>query len=246
MRKLYFSIVILLFSANISHANNSINNKDAAFEIGIAFLPNVSETLDDTIPKYISRISEIANQSFDLEILPFKRSMNMAESGQIDAHIPVIYNPLLSTKDKPYFFSEATLWKTNFVLYTHKDTEVNLDQLDKLSLISGVGLIPYIDLHVTPVSNIEGAIQMVDFGRVDGLIYSSPTIDPLIKKLKLTNIRRTLYKVVDAKALIKKGKKGELLDRILSSSIKTMRESGELDKRIKKLSYYDDWQPYKD
>ena len=206
-------------------------------KVGVAFAPIVSAKLSDPVPMFVKRIGEISNKNLSIKIYPFSRSANFNNS-KMDMQIPFIYTPSLDKKELPFIFSSATLWKINFILYTNKNKDIDLSDLNKLNLITDTAHVNLFDFKIKGIFNIEGAIRMVDRNRVDGLIFADVVVNAIIKKHNLKNIKRTFFKEYDVKALIFKNSRMEEVDKMISYSLDKMRSSGELSKIKESWSIY--------
>lgn len=236
-------LCFVAFSFTFSFARGAENSD--VIKVGVARIPVISSKLTDPVPELAKRIVEVADERFDVKIFPFQRSVRSLELDEVDIHIPLIYSPAMDKLDLPYDFSSAALWQVNFVLYSHKDVTLDLENLAKYKIITDSAHVDLFATEVTPVYDIKGAVSMIDKKRVDGLIYADAVVDPIIRKSKLKNIRRTLYKVFDVKALIKKGTKKGRVDNVISRGIEVLEKSGELAELSSGWMHeYDDWQPF--
>ena len=231
--------------ANIETSNQLQHKNLKKLRVGIAYLPNISTTKTDPLPLFVKRLGEVIDVDMDIRIYPFSRSIEYINENKIDLHIPMIDSTHTLKKNLPYQFSSITLWTVNFVLYTHKDKVINLNQLSELKLYTDrthVGLFPF-KLH--PTINIKGAIQMVDKNRIDGLIFADTVVDDIINKLELPNIKRTLFRTYPVKFIITNGQRGHEINKKLSLGIQKLKFSEEMKVLSEKLTFpYIDWQPY--
>lgn len=215
-------------------------------KFGVAYIPGLSSDLTQPIPSYIRRIGEITNNAVEMKIYPFQRSIKSLEKQREHAHVPLIYSTNLDTPDSPYRFSTATLWYVNFVLYTHKSKSVDLDEIDQLELLTDTAHTKIFDFKVKGVTGMEGAIQMVNKNRVDGLIFADSVIDPIIKAQNLKNVRRTLFKTYDVKALILRGENAEYVDKMIAAGVEEVFRTGEIATFKVDSGPYQTWQPFEE
>ncbi len=190
-------------------------------------------------------MAEKSNKTAKISFFPFMRSVENTERGAQEMHFPIIHNTAVDHSEKAYIYSTATAWTAIFVLYTHKNVPVDLNNLNALELVTDVAHVDLLDADLSPITNVKGAIQMVNAGRIDGFIFADVAVDPLIKSLNLTKIRRTHYRTFDVKALIAKGERTEMLDAMFSEAIDEMIATGEIKKTVPvRMRPFDPWQPY--
>ncbi len=242
-----FKISVLFFGSllysSLSIATPNDDIKINEYKIGVAHIEHTSAKLAGFLPRFFERIGLAANVNVTVETYPFKRSMFLLQRGLLDAHFPFVYSPKLKNSKLPYVFSTVSFAKVNFVLYTHKNVTVDINDLTKLTILTALAHVDLFDFDVVAVHDLKGAINMVNSGRVDGLIFADVVIDPFIKSQHLSNITRTFFHRFEVKALISKGRRGKDIDAIISAGVSVMKESGELARFTDRWSRdYDDWQ----
>ncbi len=243
-RTVLCSLVFLsIISSKLASAGT--NWQEAPIQISIGKLPGRSSTFSDPIPQLMTRISEISREPIELSINPFKRSVEYTAQGKVDMHFPSIYSPTMDTLNLPYTFSSDAPFAVNFVIYTHKCLESNVDRIEDLEVYTDFGLVDLFDFDIKPSTNITGAIKMVDTGRIDALILADKVVDPIIKAEGLTNVRRSLYKTYEARAILAKSSRSAEVDKVFSRAIQRLKASGELHERFGNLlpGPFDNWQP---
>lgn len=193
---------------------------------------------------FIRALDKVTHSQTNIVVVPFKRSIKNLLDGKADFHIPLIEIPDLNQDDLPYAFSSETLFKVAFVLYTHKNRPLDINNLDKYSIATDIAHTDFFPFPIIAKTCIPCAMKMVNLGRLDGFIFAQNEIDPLIKQFELKNIHRQLYKNYDVKILIPKTVLGKKIDKYFSDGIKLLKENGEFDKMLAPIvSPYNDWQP---
>jgi hypothetical protein len=251
MKKSFVVVLLYLISLfNISWGQDrqiEKTEKKLKVRVGIAYFPEHSPHRNAALPKLIERIGEEAGLEVDFRIYPFSRSYKYLLEGKIDVHVPLIYSDGINLEEIPYIYNDETIWKANFVVYTHKSKKIRNRDFSHLDLYTDQVHPPFFDFPVTPLFNIEHGIGMVNKNRIDGLIFADTIIDGLIKKFQLDQIERTFYAEYDVKLLIIKNKRTPLINAAISMGIKKLKASGELKERTKVFNTpYDNWQPYRD
>ncbi|MDU0354446.1 hypothetical protein RS130_11330 [Paraglaciecola aquimarina] len=233
--------IYLILALHAFAKSNSVNT----LRVGIAYLPNIAAKKSDPLPVFMQRLADVSDVPMDINIYPFPRSIDYLNRQKIDIHLPMIESPFIDKEALTYQFSDIALWNVNFVIYSHKDTIINLNELSALTLYTDRAHTHLFPFKVFPIGHIEGAIQMVDKNRIDGLIFADTVIDDTIIQYNLVNIRRTLYGTFPVKFIVPKGQIGDEINEKLRIGMNILRARGEIKPLSTKLSFvYDDWQPY--
>jgi len=189
-------------------------------------------------------LDKVTGSQTNIVVVPFKRSIKNLLDGKADFHIPLIEIPGLNQEDLPYTFSSETLFTVAFVLYTHKNRPLDINNLDKYSIATDIAHTEFFPFPTIGKTCISCAMKMVNLGRLDGFIFAQNEIDPFIIQFKLQNIHRQLYKNFDVKILIPKTETGKKIDKYFTDGIKLLKQNGEYDKMLAPIvSPYNDWQP---
>ena len=198
-------------------------------------------------------LGEATDNKFETEVLPVARATNMIESKMVDIQVPRIkgkneaYN-----KSLKYDFSEANTGNViAFVLYTNKENPIDIAALkngnSKNYKIETDGAnLKQFGFTAIFSAKPEQSFKKLNAKRIDGYINSQTTCDPVLKSLKLTNIKRELWDGFDVGFAIQKGQAGGKLDRILSDGIKKLQTNGKLEQIVgasNRRSKYNNWQP---
>ena len=130
------------------------------------------------------------------------------------------------------------------MLYTNKNKPLDINRLSEYNIETENAHVAYFDFEMEGSSCVECSVKMVDAGRLDGFIYAQVEIDPIIRKDKLKNIRRQLYRLYEVKYVLKKGARGGAADMYIREGLTILRKTGEFQKIMgRQLTPYDDWQP---
>lgn len=229
-------VMILLFAATHVKSAEVIN-------IGLPYTAKVAENKTDDIPKFIIRVGELSEQIFHPVILPFQRVLSEFNQGHLDMAI-MAYLPIHDSPTLPYQYTKATFWDIHMVLYTHKDSPVNLSNLSNYNIMTERVFVDLFDFPINATVNIESAIKMVDSKRIDGVIFVEPVVDAIIRNSALKNIKRVYHSPLHIKALIHRNENVIELDNAISLAIDKMKKSGELKEFTAPWTTYDNWQPY--
>ena len=211
------SIVAIITMASLLNIPIEAQAQTKTYIASLAVMPQSAEIADDgsltgAYVELIRALDHLTNIRTEMNIVPFKRSVRNLILGEADYHIPLIRIPGVDMKQLPYAFSTDTLFQVPFVLYTNKNSPVDIENLSEHSIITDSAHIDFFPFPVEGLSCLPCAIRMVDMGRVDGFIFAQNEIDPIIKELELTNVHRQLYKNFDVKILIPKGENGQEID----------------------------------
>jgi polar amino acid transport system substrate-binding protein len=206
----------------------------------------------DTYVNLLKAIAEATGNNFDIQIVPSARGVYMVENKQADFVCPATVSA--DPKKIPtmkYDYSTASLYKTTFVLYTNKSKPIDVAELKKgnsknFKIETTASLAELFEFDLLPTTNLEGSLQKVDNGSIDGFIYSQTSGDQLLRKLALKNVKRQLYSKNDLAFGILKGTKGGEVDKMLANGITKTKASGKFDQIMGvliKSADYIDWQP---
>jgi polar amino acid transport system substrate-binding protein len=214
-------------------------------KISVAQMPVVSESTEKgQFVDLVKAIARVSGVKLNLKVAPFIRSMDNVITGKVDAHMPMMKSPYIKEEDLNYDLSTVTLYKVNFVLYTNKNKIIKMNNLKNYKIETDAAHVGYFDFPVIASSSIEGSLQKVNTGRIDGFIFADFTSDSVIKKKGLNNIKRKLYKQYEVKFVLPKGQKGKDIDKLLSKAVARLKRTGELTKILSPVdSPYNNWQP---
>ncbi|MCJ8337107.1 MAG: hypothetical protein MJK10_01430 [Pseudomonadales bacterium] len=215
-------------------------------KVSVAIIPSRSDSLTAPIPAALSSILKAAGVKFQLELYPFKRSIYNAIKGNHDFHFPIIESPFAKKIKLKYELSNTTFWKLPFVLYTRADKPpINIELISDYKILTDGAHQALFDFPTTAVFDLTSAIRMIDRGRADGFIFAENSIDPIIRRLKLSNIRRTLFGMFKVKAVFKLGNKNGMVDKALQEGINNLKAYGKYKAIAGQWNNeYTDWQPY--
>lgn len=180
------------------------------------------------------------------EVVPFKRSMENAEKGKVDFHMPQLVNPKIGPDKLPFMYSSEIIFKVVFVLYTNKNNkEINPGNASNYRMESDLGTMDFFDFKVAGSPDIESSLKKVDMGRIDGFIFAMPESDSALKKLSLKNIKRQEFAKYDVRIVLSKNAQGKETDKILSDIIGKLKADGKYQKIMGPIldQKFDPWQP---
>lgn len=220
------------------------------YRVVIGDIPQATETNT----KMMNAIAEAMNAKLDIKVVPMARMINSIMSGEADCGTPTIFSPNKEVVKKlPFDYSETTIIKLYFVLYTNKSKPIDVKELKKGNKKNYrieselVNMDVITEFKLNPSTNVEGSLKKVDQGLIDGYILAGGSADPILKALKLKNIKRQFYMDVDTGWVLPKGTRGGKLDQLLSEGMKKIKKSGKFNEiygyQLKTASNYDDWQP---
>ena len=207
-----------------------------------AKMPQYSENVDKgVLIDLIKAIEKTLGEKIERVVVPFPRSVNNVIEGKADFHVPIIELPESKSKNLPYDYSTETIFHVNFALYTNKTKAIEIKNLKNLNLETDRAHIDYFEFPIKPSAGIENSLKKIAAGRIDGFIFADFATDPVLKKLKFSNIKRQLFKVYDVKIILSKGTKGGAIDKKISVAIAKLKKSGEFGKIMSIID-----KPYKD
>lgn len=233
-------LIILLLSSNMPAGS---------FRATMAGMP-LSAEIDDkgrlkgAYVELVRALDRLTGTRTKIEVVPFKRSILNLIEGKADFHIPLIEAPNADLDKLPYAFSTQTLFQVAFVLYTHKNKPLDVNNLGKYEIATDSAHTQFLDFPAIGITCLSCSIKMVNEGRLDGFIFAQNEIDPYIREMGLNNIHRQLYKNFNVKILIPKGEAGKEVDHYFTIGIQKLKQSGEYDRLLAPvLSPYREWQP---
>ncbi len=223
MRKIVLFIVVFLIAANNVYARD--------LKVSLPLLPPViNKDSTGLLADFIRLLDKNYTEGkFEITgIYPFPRSVhNVGRSA--DIHWPSLEKPA-GLKNVDIMYTSETFYKVNFVLYTKKGSKVTLDNLKDYKIASQRGQEEYFPFDIRIVDSLAGGLKMVNANRLDGLIFSMFETDAALKASGLTDIERTLYKKINVKMILENSEKGKEVDKIITGTMKKIRENGEYDK----------------
>ncbi|MGD0230257.1 MAG: ABC transporter substrate-binding protein [Syntrophorhabdales bacterium] len=188
-----------------------------------------------------------------IETYPFARSVQNVVQGKADFHIPTLRNRAISEAGLPYRFTTEKIGTVCFVIYSN--TEKPLTKKMLANAIAQKGKFPYtievpagleaiFGFPVGSSNDVASSLQKVQKKRIDALVWAQEEVDHALKELKISTIRREHWMDYDDSIIIAKGPRGDAVDAILSSALRKLRASGQLQALYSKVHRpYNDWQP---
>jgi len=190
-----------------------------------------------------------------IEVYPFARSVDNVIKGKSDFHVPTIRNRAISEANLPYRFTTEKIGTVSFVIYSNKEKPITKKM--SADAVAQNGKFPYtievpaglegiFGFPVLSSNDVASSLQKIEKKRVDALLWAQEEVDFALKNMKLKTIRRELWMDLDDSIIIPKGPRGDTVDEILSSAIKKVKASNQLQPLYLKVHRpYDDWQPSK-
>ncbi len=212
-------------------------------KVSIGQIPIVAEPGEKgAYPDFIREMAKSFDKKIIIRVRPFSRSLSSLIKGKVDIHLPII-EPL-TTENLPYDMSTSNISGINFVLYANKNKPLDLENLSDKKIETDSGHTHLFPFKIEPSTCSLCSLKKVNSGRIDGFIYADSPIDPLIKKEKLNNIHRSLYRRYNVKFVLPKGSRGGPMDLFLTKAMVKLKENGIWQKHIYPYTReYDDWQP---
>ena len=239
MRKIIIICCILL---------NSLYAKD--YKISVGKLPLYSESKDKGILIDVLKAmdEEYKDGKFIIDVYPFGRSIDNVKNGKADFHFPTIGKNIWGKETDKYEKelakqglrrSSSSLTKTHFALYINNDKpKLDINKLENYRIETDIGHTVFFNSNVQGTTCLPCSVEKLANGRIDGLIFASREIDGMIKDGGYKNIKRLNYKIFGSKFILPIGKKGDEIDKLLSTLIEKMIKNGKLQKVSKPYTDY--------
>lgn len=188
-----------------------------------------------------------------IHVSPFSRSLYNVSVGQADFHVPLVVHPKLLNQNTNLRYISETIGKSAFVIYSHKDKPITRELLLSYSSSdnfpyrieterAGEALYPF---TTYPVYTIAQGLKRVASKRIDGYISIQEAVDMQVRALNLNMIHRSIWEEFDYTFVVAKTLHGEQIDKILSDTIRNIRNSDESGKTLFQIhQLYKEWQPY--
>jgi polar amino acid transport system substrate-binding protein len=178
---------------------------------------------------------------------PFSRSLDNVVSGKADFHMPLIRIPHVPEDSLPFAYAKERITQVTFVLYTRADSPpLDKNELNQHVVETIRGHKQLFLFKTAELSSIDQGIKKLLHGRSDAFIMEQDAVDSYIRKQKFKNIRRTFFASWDTCVVIPKGPKQQEIDQIVSTALRRLKASGELQAIVKSIHQpYEVWQPYK-
>lgn len=182
-----------------------------------------------------------------IKVFPISRAMLGVSIGRADFGLPAIRNNA-TLNELPYRFSSTSFGFVTHVLYTHVDKPVTramlFDQAQTGRTFVIEAIPDYMPIPTEPSITIERSLLKLSYGRIDGFIWAQEEANMMLKKLKLTNIRREFFGDFEDVFVIQKGAAGDEMDAYLTRMIMQLKQTGELSQIYQTIHLsYNDWQP---
>jgi ABC-type amino acid transport substrate-binding protein len=247
MKKHIYSIVVLFLGGVFVTALCLYPEIGAArtWKASIAQMPVYAESHDKgVLVDFIKALEKASGDKIEYEVVPFARSMSYVEEKKVDFHLPLIQIPGSETGTDKFDYSTETIFHVNFTMYSGKKVDINPQNVKKFKVETDAAHIKYFNFPIVQSFSLENSLKKVDTGRIDAFIFADNASDPIIKKGKLTNIKRQLFKRFDVKIVLPKGARGGPIDKFLSNAIGKIKKTGEFNKIMGPIDKpFDNWQP---
>lgn len=248
MKNIRFSIVKYLAVWACILTSSAYAGYPESITVNVARIPVLAETAEKgVLVDLLKAISRETNTPITISVLPISRSIQQVQRGEVDLHIPAII-PDSTVNQDDFYFTEAVIFNDNFVLYTNINNDISIADLGDTKLdIRSIG--PAVKLYgfpTTPTASAESAFRMLNRQRIDGFILSDTVGDVVLSEMKLSTIKRQLYKVYSIGGILQQEKRNGRADKILQKGIKILKQKGFYAENLPMLGLpYNDWQPYK-
>jgi polar amino acid transport system substrate-binding protein len=239
MRKLL--IVLMIFAL----CSSALFAKD--YKAAVKQLPGVS----DFFVSSLKAVVEATGNTVTVQIVPPARADYLVSTNEVDIQCPIIVMPdPTKQKNLKYDYSTASTYKIAFVFYCAKNKTIDMGSIkkgnpSKYNIEVDPSRMEEFDFKVIPSSNFEASLKKIESGAIDGAIFAQTIADPILKNLKLKNVKRQLWFEYDNAYSIQKGTRGGEVDKMLVKGIAALKSSGKYDEifgAIAKASKYDNWQ----
>ncbi|WP_298752828.1 transporter substrate-binding domain-containing protein [uncultured Arcobacter sp.] len=192
----------------------------------------------------VNAMAEETGDKFNIKVLPFASSVYLVKKQMRDFHLPLIKNDLVDENKLPFYYSKETQFHVNFVIYSKKDTNLDLSNLSKYNIETDRAHVEYFPFKTIPSNSIERSLKKVENREIDAFIFADFATDPFVKKEGYKNIKRELYKRFDSKIILAKNEKGKAADLMITNATAKLKASGKFQKIMDKIDLpYNNWQP---
>lgn len=215
-------------------------------------VPQLSPTAIEVYTKAIEAILESQSKKATVQVVPFARAVNLIETKQADIQSASIQVPdKAKWTELKHDYSTTSLVDVVFVLYTNKAKPVSLADIKagnpkKLLIETDSAHL----LHfpgTSPSTSIDGSLQKLEAGTIDGYIFAQGSTDGALKRLALTKIKRENYATLSAVFLLPKGARGGELDKLITAGMAAIKANGKYQQIVgayaESASKYIEWQP---
>lgn len=239
-------IIITLAFFSVSKAKDLI--------VSIPYIAGISEMKDEKpAGVFVEIYMEMQNHYKDGKIFfsglyPFKRSVYNVITGQADFHFPMVRSAYVNSDKLPYNYVPEEIGKIAFILYTHSNKEeLNLKNMDRYKIEVLRGHKEYFNFNVIESNSIEQSLRKILRGRSDGLIHAQESVDVVLRKNKIKEIRRELFAEFESCIIVANNESGAAAKKVLSELLRKMKKDKSLYKYVGKgfLQSYNNWQPSK-
>lgn len=219
--------------------------------VGAVLIPGLIESTESGL--FIDLLNAVSSTykqgKFIVTASPPNRVSHELQTLQIDAALPDLR--VGDVNSQSYIYSTESLGKVAFVIYSNKNRPLTKSMIEqesstsfkKFPFVIESAQIPF-GFPTTELTEIESALKKVDSGRIHGLVWAQEEADVILRQLRLKNIRRELLGTYEDVFSIVKGERGQFVDQVLTSGIKKLRRSGELQRLYRKIHKpYNPWQP---
>jgi polar amino acid transport system substrate-binding protein len=224
-------------------------------EASLAYLPTLVDSPDKGL--FVDLVKAIdavyTDGSIFIKVYPFVRSLDNVRKGKADFHLPMARSPISDVNRHPYKFASESMGDVVFVIYSHKDNPITKEAILRaghltdypFKIETGRGLGDLFDFPLITSSSIEQSMKKIVARRIDGFIWAQEESDSVLRNLKTDAIHRAFYRTFQDVIVIPDGPKGDVVDRILSQAIRTLKSTGRWQVLHKKIHRpYIEWQPY--
>lgn len=235
-RKMLFVLIFLL---------SPIVMFSEEYSVSMAQIPvyAISPT-EGVLVDLMKAIEEVSGNNFNIKLNPFASSVYLVKKQKRDIHLPLIKNDLLKEEELPFYYSSETQFHVNFVLYSKKGINIDLNDLSKYNIETDRAHMEYFPFKIIPSNSIERSLEKLHNGQIDGFIFADFATDSLLKKMAYKDIKRELYKTFEAKIILAKNSKGKAADIMITNATAKLKATGKFQKIMDKIDVpYNNWQP---
>lgn len=221
-----------VFSSDLSSICSSPKYSDALagdLVVHVAEVPSLAESsVKGGFINFIKALDEVYKYGvINVRVYPYTRAIYGVAQGDADFSLPAAFNPKRVDPPGNVRLSAVSFGKVSMVLYTHKDSSVQVADLggQRLKIVAVPTLWHF---PVFRANGIPQAFNLLVSRRVDGVLGAQEESDYVLRDPKYKDIRRQHYGDFDDVFIVQNSERGQLVECVLSRSVEALRSSGRL------------------
>lgn len=213
---------------------------EVSLKIAVAELPDVDKHPKEDL--LVNLLSAIEKQPYvgRIEILrmPFARSIVELARGNVDAQLPIMYDPQDALGATEYMkqigvslneltYTDENLFRAHFVIVSREELHITPDTVAQFDVATDISHVAFFKNQFPGTHSMKASIARVQNGSLSGYLFEEHKVNQVIRELDFVDHRLNTWAFYDVRFMVRNDQIGKQVKGALDKSIKALKASGE-------------------